>query len=437
MLGIETSCDETALSIIEVKKTSEAGGAEAGGAELTKPSFRVISNVLISQIAIHENYGGVFPMLAKREHAKNLVPLLHKALLEARMLKEKSAENENEVKKISPKTSGKIQALLAKEAELGDRLIEFLEKYEVPAIDAIAVTSGPGLEPALWVGISFAKALGLAWNIPIVPVNHMEGHIISALLPESLECSAQSLKPLTFPALALLISGGHTELVLMRSWRQYELLGQTRDDAVGEAFDKVARLLGLSYPGGPHISKLAEAERLENQKPEMQRKPSRNLEMTFDLPRPMIDSGDFDFSFSGLKTAVLYALKGQNGSNATNPSASAAGINEAAKQQMACEFENAVTETLIAKTESAIEHVDAQTLIIGGGVIANMHIRQGFEEMARQHDISLLLPQPALTTDNALMIALAGYFVHTQGHVALFETDFDGLVAKGNLSFGI
>jgi N6-L-threonylcarbamoyladenine synthase len=419
ILSIETSCDETAISIVEVIEAAPSDKSAS------KAYFRILADVLISQTSLHEKYGGVFPMLAKREHAKNLTPLLHKALLKASMLKE-----------LPSKINSSIRTLLSKENDLANYLIQFLENYEQPDIDMIAVTSGPGLEPALWVGISFAKALGLAWNKPIVPVNHMEGHIIAALLPAvptEKENQPLTLRPLSFPALALLISGGHTELVHMRDWRQYQLLGQTRDDAVGEAFDKVARLLGLPYPGGPQISKLAEKVRseelgMENKNHDTQ---NRNIQKQrpFKLPRPMIDSGDFDFSFSGLKTAVLYALKGQNGLEVNKNE-----MDTMIAQKMAREFEDAVTDTLIAKTEAAIEHVDAQCLIIGGGVIANIHIRQAFEEMARRRGISLLLPQPRLTTDNALMIALAGYFVHTQGKVAIFEDRFATVIAEGNLS---
>src|SRR3989338_4967712 len=232
ILAIETSCDETAIAILEI----------IGG------KFEVRSNVVLSQIKIHKKFGGVVPNLAKREHRKNLPIVLKLALKEAWGTK----------------------------SSLGDL---------VPKLDAVAVTSGPGLEPALWEGINFAKDLAKKWRVPLVPVNHLEGHIYASWL--------RRISP-QFPLIALIVSGGHTELVLMKKHLDYKILGETRDDATGEAFDKVARMLKLGYPGGPLISKLA--ERLKTS--------GKGL-----FPRPMINSSDFDFSFSGLKTAVLYYLR--------------------------------------------------------------------------------------------------------------------------------
>jgi N6-L-threonylcarbamoyladenine synthase len=189
----------------------------------------------------------------------------------------------------------RITKILEREPTLDEQFLEFINETEVPAIDAIAVTVGPGLEPALWVGVNFARALSLAWGKPVIGVNHMEGHILAGLAKR--EGESLSITNPELPILALLISGGHTELVLMVKWLTYALVGQTRDDAVGEAFDKVARMLGLPYPGGPQISLLAEEARLATE------------ENPYALPRPMIDSGTCDFSFAGLKTAVLYLLK--------------------------------------------------------------------------------------------------------------------------------
>ncbi len=430
ILGIETSCDETALSIIEAV-TVKTG--------TDNPHFKVLGNALISQIKIHEQYGGVFPMVAKREHAKNLSPLLRKVLGEAGMLSEakKTEKNANETEEtITDEILEKIKNILAKEAELSEHFIKLITEISRPAIDTIAVTSGPGLEPALWVGISFAKALSLAWNIPVVAVNHMEGHIIGSLLEKESIKSKESeakelpLKKIAFPALSLLISGGHTELVLVKNWRDYQLIGKTRDDAIGEAFDKVARLLGLPYPGGPELSRLAETRRSTH--PEEK--------TPFPLPRPMLHSDNFEFSFSGIKTAVLYLLKGQNeghpkeGRKATeyeNSEKTPLAITEEIKQQIAREFEDAVTETLIVKTAKALEEHGVQTLIIGGGVIANIHIRKAFEELSQKRTLTLYLPDSHLATDNALMIAIAGYFVHTTGS----SETFDKIRAEGNLSF--
>jgi len=381
VLAIETSCDETAISIVE-------GMGDEAAAE-----FRVLGNALLSQIDIHQEYGGVFPALAKREHAKNLVPLLEAALEEAELLHEDKQVIPDEVRT-------QIIQLLEREPGLEAAFFEFLEECEVPDIDAIAVTAGPGLEPALWVGINFARALSLLWQKPLVAVNHMEGHILSALA-ERTE-GGLAIKDVESPVLALLISGGHTELVLMKDWLSYELIGQTRDDAVGEAFDKVARMLGLPYPGGPEISKLAEDARM------------RGGENPISLPRPMLDSNSCDFSFAGLKTAVLYLLK-------NNP--------EADKQHIAHEFENAVAEVLLKKTKRAIEESGARTVVIGGGVSANAHIRRVFKEKLGG-EVSMRIPSADLTTDNAIMIALAGFYRAQKQDFA----DVSALKADGNLS---
>ncbi|MHB8860687.1 MAG: tRNA (adenosine(37)-N6)-threonylcarbamoyltransferase complex transferase subunit TsaD, partial [Minisyncoccota bacterium] len=255
ILAIETSCDETAIAIVAA--TGDEKNAE----------FEVLGNALISQIDIHKEYGGVFPALAKREHAKNLVPILEAALEEAELLHE-------DTQAMSEETRDKIAAILSREPGLAEAFFEFITECEPPAIDAIAVTAGPGLEPALWVGINFARALALAWQKPLVAVNHMEGHIMAALAynkKESLRDPTDTppistrlnlvIEDVKMPVLALLISGGHTELVLMHEWLQYRLVGQTLDDAVGEAFDKVARMLDLPYPGGPEVSRLAEEAR--------------------------------------------------------------------------------------------------------------------------------------------------------------------------------
>lgn len=389
ILGIETSCDETAISLIE---TQEKDG------EL---QFKILNNSVVSQIKLHEQYGGVFPMMAKREHAKNLVPLLLNVLKDTNFLPETTSA-------IDPVLEGKVKALLSeKEKELLENLLRAPQLFNALKIDVISVTQGPGLEPALWVGINFAKALGLLWNIPVIPTNHMEGHIVATLLKDESQSEYHSLKKIEFPALALLISGGHTELVLIKNHRDYEIIGKTRDDAVGEAFDKVARLLGLPYPGGPQISKLAQKERAVHAT-------SRN---TYVLPRPMIRSNDFDFSFSGIKTAVLYMTK------------EIPELNDEIKQQIAREFEDAVTEVLLSKTKAAIEEHGAQTLIVGGGVSANSNIRAALEEMTRNLSIPLLLPSQALSTDNALMIAIAGAFIN-KGDLPNIQE----FKAEGNLS---
>ncbi len=346
-LGIETSCDETALCLLETKENE--GVIE----------YRILGNIIHSQIDIHREYGGVFPMLAKREHLKNLPILYEKILAES-----------------------KIREL---------------------QINKIAVTKGPGLEPALWTGILFAQELGKKLNIPVIPINHMEGHIVGSLLSKSeAHTDFQKLLPVEFPALAVLISGGHTEIVKIENFGEYKVLGATVDDAIGEAFDKVARMLGLPYPGGPEISKLAELAR------------KNNIENKITLPRPMLHSKNLNFSFSGLKTHVLYTLR------------ELGEITDEQKQDISREFENAVTDVLISKTKTAIDEEGPKTLIIGGGVIANKFIRQSFEKLSKEYSLPLYMPVSGLSGDNALMISIVGAIKPS--------VETEGFRAEGNLS---
>ena len=410
VLAIETSCDETAIAILEC------------GGDKKSARFETLGNALLSQAEVHRGFGGVFPALAKREHAKNLVPLLEAALEEAELVRE-------DTQAISEGTRAKISTILAREPGLSETFLDFISECEVPDIDAIAVTHGPGLEPALWVGVNFAKALALVWNKPVIAVNHMEGHVISALASRNHAVASSDdsagialarsendmleIKNTKLPILALLISGGHTELVVMKEWLTYELIGQTRDDAVGEAFDKVARMLGLPYPGGPEISNLAEAFRQSYR--------DIAVDNAVVLPRPMIDSTTCDFSFAGLKTAVLYLLRDQP---------------DAKKEHVAHEFENAVADVLWAKTKKAIDATGAKTLVIGGGVSANIHIRRIFEERIAMDypEIALRIPSNDLTTDNAIMIAIAGFYRAIASPPAGGFADSDALRADGNLS---
>lgn len=382
ILGIETSCDETAVCLIE-----------AEGDFGPNFSFKTLGNTLLSQAKLHEEYGGVFPNLAKREHAKNLVPILQRTLEEA-----------GELKPTLMPTAGAVllplKELLAREEELFKALVPFLLTYEKPKIDCIAVTYGPGLEPALWVGINFAKALAAVWGVPLVAVDHMEGHIVMSLVRDG------KLAETSFPLLALLISGGHTELVLSDAFHTYKILGQTRDDAVGEAFDKTARLLGLPYPGGPEISRLAAQAR------------ERGIKGDFTFTRPMLHEDTLDLSFSGLKTAVRHLIEARE-------------MSDELKLQVAREFEECVADVLVAKTMRAIEEHAVQALVLGGGVSANTYIRERLREALSEADASaaLLAPLPEFATDNALMIALAGYFRAREGQYA----DPATLSAVGNL----
>lgn len=387
ILAIETSCDETAVAVVE------------GEGDEQDARFHILGDALLSQVDIHKEYGSVFPMLAKREHAKNLVPLLEAALEEAELLHE-------DMQAIPEGTRDAISKLLEREPGLSEAFFEFMGECEPPAVDVIAVTAGPGLEPALWVGINFARALALVWKKPLVAMNHMEGHILSALAETADD--VLTVHGVRLPVLALLISGGHTELVLMKEWLSYELIGQTRDDAVGEAYDKVARMLALPYPGGPEISNLAEQARRDH------------AHNPITLPRPMIDSLTCDFSFAGLKTAVLYLLKARPD------------VSEGDKQHVAHEFENAVADVLWKKTALALDRTNAKTLVIGGGVSANTHIRRTFKEKmgSAYPDVALRIPLAAFTTDNALMIALAGFYRAHRNDFA----DPASLKANGNAS---
>jgi N6-L-threonylcarbamoyladenine synthase len=347
---------------------------------------------------MHIPYGGVFPMLAKREHAKNLVPVLRKTLEQAKSAIPALTENLTLKNSLSPEKEKGVETILALDPELLATFKAYIPTIEKPDIDFISVTVGPGLEPALWVGISFAKALAYIWDIPVVPANHMEGHVLAALIEKTGENTYNLLdRGILHPALSLLISGGHTQIIVIGKGErglEYGIIGETRDDAVGECFDKTARMMGIPYPGGPRISKLAEEAR------------TAGITSPEPLPRPMIKTMDFDFSFSGLKTAVLYLTqkltKGENG--AIIP------LTENQIKGIAREVEDAVTDVVVAKVAAAAEMYITETLIVGGGVIANTHIRTALEKLCNNSNIRLLLPQTDHSTDNGLMIALAGYF---------------------------
>ena len=386
ILSIETSCDETAVSLV------------TADGEFPDATYQILGNGLWSQVDAHAEYGGVFPMVAKREHARTLVPMLKQAASESDLLEDHSTG-------LSDADKTKLQELLVREEGLADLLIEFLATHSLPKIDLIAVTSGPGLEPALWVGVSFAKALALITGGNVIPTNHMEGHILASIHDVERD---DMLSDISFPAVALLISGGHSELINMSNWGTYDKVGQTRDDAVGEAFDKVARLLGLPYPGGPKISKLAAQAR------------KADLPEFAPLPRPMINSGDLDFSFSGLKTAVRYAVQDQE-------------LTDDQKAAVARDFEDAVTQTLLKKTSTAVANTGAKTLIVGGGVSANQFIKRAFEShfLNEFPDCTVYFPTPSLATDNSIMIALAG---HARAAGALSPGGAEGIQADGNKS---
>jgi N6-L-threonylcarbamoyladenine synthase len=311
ILGIETSCDETGVALYEA-----AAGASA------RPSGRLLGHIVHSQVAMHEVYGGVVPELASRDHVRRMVPLARELFARCRR---------------SP----------------GD-------------LAAVAYTEGPGLAGALLVGASFAHALAASLDVPAIGIHHLEGHLLSPLLGE---------RPPGFPFVALLVSGGHTQLMQVDGVGEYRLLGETQDDAAGEAFDKTAKLLGLGYPGGPAVSALAEAGT-----------PGR-----YKLPRPMIDSGDLDFSFSGLKTAVLVLLK----------------RDAPAPADVARAFVDAVVEVLVAKCMQALDVTGLERLVVAGGVGANRQLRAALDAAAARRDAAVFYPAAELCTDNGAMIAFA------------------------------
>lgn len=311
ILGIETSCDETAAAVVE-------------------NGTKVLSNVVASSVEVHKKYGGIVPEQAAREQLKSILPVISESLEQAKT-----------------------------------KLID---------IDAIAVTVGPGLLGSLLVGVETAKTFAYVLKKPIVPVNHLHGHIYG--------CWVDSEKVPEFPAIVLIVSGGHTELVLMEDHGKFKFIGGTRDDAAGEAFDKTARLLGLGYPGGPAIAACAAQF------------PMTNDQLPINLPRPMIGSRDFDFSFSGLKTAVLREVQKQKE------------ITEEFKIVMAYEIQEAITDVLVAKTESAVNFYLPKSVLVVGGVSANTALREKMQEKFE----NLFIPPIKYCTDNAAYIASCAFY---------------------------
>lgn len=348
ILAIETSCDDTACAVLEAKpRTVPLGGTGARVKGLQNPKFTVRASVVSSQVELHSPFGGVVPTLASREHLKNLPVVFAKTLKQARV--------------------------------------------KMEDIDYIAVTKGPGLTIALLIGIQFARGLAYAYGKKIIPVNHIAGHILSNwLAPQKAGLAPQKAgirsSRIAFPVLNAVVSGGHTELILMKKIGHYEILGSTRDDAAGEAFDKASKMLGFGYPGGPIISKLAQKGNPD----------------AFKLPRPMLHSDNYDFSFSGLKTAVFYLLK-------NNPK-----IKKSKKQtaDLCASFEQAVTDVVTAKTVAAAKKYSAKTVTLSGGVSANTKLRETLRHELKNTlpKVSFLVPDFSLSTDNAMMIGVSAFF---------------------------
>jgi N6-L-threonylcarbamoyladenine synthase len=327
ILGIETSCDETAAAVVEDGR-------------------RILSNVVASQIELHAPYGGVYPEIASREHVLKIIPVIEESL----------------------KNAG----------------IAFRD------LAAIGVTHGPGLAGSLLVGVNTAKAIAFGNDLPLIGINHLEGHVYANWLEASPPNSANHANEKTFPLIALIVSGGHSEIVLMRGHNDYAQLGHTLDDAAGEAFDKVARLLGLGYPGGPAIQKVA-----------VEGDPS-----AFKLPRAMLP-GSHDFSFSGLKTAVLHLVKSFDG----KPLPVA---------DIAASFQAAITDVLVEKTLAAAREFGAKQILLAGGVAANARLR---EQMVARANLPVLIPPPKLCIDNGAMIASAAWWHVERGEKSGWDLD--------------
>jgi len=344
ILGIETSCDDTGIAVVEVAPTRVG------------VVFNILSNTISSQIKTHAPFGGVVPNLAAREHLKNIEPCLKTALKEAG---------------ITPKQ-----------------------------VDLIAVTIGPGLIPSLLIGVNFAKALAYRFNKSIIGVNHLEGHIVAALNGENSKF---------LPAIALVVSGGHTQLVLMKKINDYKIIGETRDDAAGECFDKVAKLLRLGYPGGPIVAKKAAKYQPTADHPQGGK---------IHLPRPMINHKNYDFSFSGLKTAVLYLTKDNKNK-----------IKDKQFIQELCrETQQAIIDVLIDKTLRAAQEYKAKTIILSGGVAANEELRKQLQATSYKLQADFLVPPKNLCMDNGTMIAMAGFFNQKEA-----TKNYSKILANSNL----
>jgi len=322
ILGIETSCDETGIAIYD-----------DGEGDLPEG---IVAHRLYSQIAVHADYGGVVPELASRDHVRKTIPLIKEVLKEANL---------------------------------------------TPAdLDGVAYTAGPGLVGALLVGCSIGRSLAYGWDLPAVPVHHMEGHLLAPMLEENIP---------DFPFVALLVSGGHTMLVRVDGIGQYELLGESVDDAAGEAFDKTAKLLGLDYPGGPALSKMAE----------------KGIKGRFKMPRPMTDRPGLDFSFSGLKTAAGTIIRKEIEIQKTQGNEC---MDEQTHADVAYAFQEAVVDTLAIKCRRALQQCELKRLVIAGGVSANSALREKLAQITKKLGGEVFYPRPEFCTDNGAMIAYAG-----------------------------
>ncbi len=347
VLGIETTCDETGIAVVE-------------------DGVRLLANVVLSQVPLHERFGGVVPEIASRAHVEAITRMIERAL---------------EAAGITPSAPG-----------------------GPPPVDAVAVAHRPGLVGALLVGLTAAKSLAIAWEIPLIGVDHIHAHIYASFLRSRPPFELPPEKEV-FPAVSLIVSGGHTSLYLSEDWTSHDLLGSTVDDAVGEAFDKAAAILGLGYPGGPAISKCAESGDAR----------------AVNFPRTLLEPDSLDFSFSGIKTSVLYHVKGQDRSRSAP---NRAGIHI---PDVAASFEAAVVDVLVEKLRRAVRRQGTRNAIIGGGVAANRRLRGRLDEFAAEERINLRYPDPSLCTDNGAMIAGLGWQHLARGSSSELSLDVSSL----------
>jgi N6-L-threonylcarbamoyladenine synthase len=341
ILAIETSCDESAAAVIQAKKEK----------------IKILSNIVSSQINIHSQYGGVVPEIAAREHVLSLLPVIDKAIKKA--------------------------------------------KIEIKDLKALAVTVGPGLITSLIAGTETVKTLSMAWQKPIIAVNHLSGHIYANFI---------DYKEISFPVISLIVSGGHTSLVYMKKHHNYKIIGDTRDDAAGEAYDKAAKMMNLSYPGGPIIAKLAEEFKKTKKK------------STLKFPRPMIYSNNLDFSFSGLKTALYYQLKKDNNWKTRKP-------------EYCFAYQEAINDVLIYKSLKSLNNYKVKSFLLAGGVSANLDLRKRLKEKIKKNkeNITFFVPKQKYTTDNAAMIASSAYFLYLKNKDKSF-TNWQNLKAQASLN---
>lgn len=400
ILGVETTCDETGAALLLINpKKQNTRNKKMNPNVFKTTTFQVLANEIASQIKIHQPYGGVVPSLAAREHERNL-PLILEKILQQTTKKLRSSKF-----KIRSSSLAEFDRLYVNPRHYPHTFAasNAADTFDGAAstFDYIALATGPGLAPALIRGKQFVQKLARETGTPIIPVNHLVAHLYSPLIPPrwGLRFGIWKLPETSFPAVGLIVSGGHTMLLRMDDLFRWQQLGETRDDAIGEAFDKVARLLGLPYPGGPHLERYA----------------TRGNPDAFSFPRPMTKQKNLDFSFSGLKTAVVYLIDRLGGIET---------LNEKTKRNIAASFQEAAVDTIIHKTANALSATHARTLLVGGGVAANKSLARKLKKLCTKK-VRLMIADRTLATDNGLTIAFAGYLMLAKESRVLVPDELD------------